>query len=267
MPIITNNILKQFTISFLLLICCANSIAEASTFCVQNLASHDSTRKGFHEISLNNQLKFKVFVADSTFKFNIHVAIVKPNTFRQVLEEEPKAEFLMNAGMFHENYQPVGLLIKNGILISKIDTTSTPKYGNFYVQPNGILFIDKFNSPFILTTRQFLNSNYLISDIKIATQSGPMLIIDSKINTQFIEKSENRKIRNGVGINKKGEIFFVISEKEVTFYELSSLFKEQLNCVNALYLDGEISRIYKADWSKKDNLSSMKFGPILSISK
>jgi uncharacterized protein YigE (DUF2233 family) len=101
----------------------------------------------------------------------------------------------------------------------------------------------------------------------MATQSGPMLIFDSKINTHFIEKSENRKIRNGVGVNKKGDVFFAISEKEVTFYEFSTFFKEQLNCIQALYLDGEISKIYTGEKGKKDNLSNMKFGPILSITK
>ena len=110
---------------------------------------------------------------------------------------------------------------------------------------------------------------YMLKNLqaKIATQSGPMLLLDGKINTHFIEKSENRKIRNGVGINKNGDVFFAISEKEVTFYEFSSFFKEQLNCVQALYLDGEISKIYIGDKSKKDNLTNMKFGPILSISK
>ena len=241
--------------------------SQASNFCFQNVSSKDSLHIGFQEISVNQHVKFKVFVADSTFKFNIHLANLKSNNFSQTLEEEPKAEFLMNAGMFHENYEPVGLLIKNGILISRIDTFSTPKYGNFYIQPNGILLIDKFNKPFILTTKKFMNSDLLISDVKMATQSGPMLVIDGKINSHFIEKSENRKIRNGVGINIMGNVFFAISDKEVTFYEFSSFFKEQLNCVQALYLDGEISKIYMRDKSKKDNLSNMKFGPILSISK
>ena len=59
--------------------------------------------------------------------------------------------------MFHENYQPVGLLIKNGILISKIDTISTPKYGNFYIQPNGILLIDKFNNEMLVQLNDFLS--------------------------------------------------------------------------------------------------------------
>lgn len=259
--------MKQLRLSFFLFLYFIAFFSKASNFCFQNLSSKDSLHIGYQELSVNQHVKFKVFVADSTFKFNIHLANLKSNNFIQALEEEPKAEFLMNAGMFHENYQPVGLLIKNGILISKIDTISTPKYGNFYIQPNGILLIDKFNKPLILTTRQFVNANIIISDIKIATQSGPMLLLDGKINTHFIEKSENRKIRNGVGINKNGDVFFAISEKEVTFYEFSSFFKEQLNCVQALYLDGEISKIYIGDKGKKDNLSNMKFGPILSISK
>lgn len=240
---------------------------KASNFCIQNIPSEDSLHIGFQEISINQSVKFKVFAANSTSKFNIHLANLKSNNFSQALEEEPKAEFLMNAGMFHENYQPVGLLIKNGILISKIDTISSPKYGNFYIQPNGVLLIDKFNKPHILTTRKFANSDLLISDIKMATQSGPMLVIDGKINTFFIKKSENRKIRNGVGINKKGDVFFAISDKEVTFFEFSTFFIEQLNCIQALYLDGEISKIYIRDKIKKDNLSNMKFGPIISISK
>jgi uncharacterized protein YigE (DUF2233 family) len=255
---------RLFFFSFLFFIA---FFSKASNFCFQNTSSSDSLHIGYQEILINQQLKFKVFAADSTFRFNIHLANLKSNNFSQALEEEPKAEFLMNAGMFHENYQPVGLLIKNGILIAKIDTINTPKYGNFYIQPNGVFLIDKSNKPLILTTRQFVNANFVISDIKMATQSGPMLIFDSKINTHFIEKSENRKIRNGVGVNKNGNVFFAISEKEVTFYEFSTFFKEQLNCFQALYLDGEISKIYIGEKGKKDNLSNMKFGPILSITK
>lgn len=259
--------MKQLRLSFFSFLFFITFFTEASNLCFQNILSRDSLHLGYQEIQINQKIKFKIFKADSTFNFNIHLANFKSNNFNLALEEEPKAEFLMNAGMFHENYMPVGLLIKNGILISKIDTISTPKYGNFYIQPNGVLLIGKFNKPLILTTRKFMNSEFLISEIKIATQSGPMLLIDGKINAHFIEKSENRKIRNGVGINKNGDLFFVISEKEVTFYEFSSLFKEQLNCIQALYLDGEISKIYLGDKSKKDNLSNMKFGPILSISK
>jgi uncharacterized protein YigE (DUF2233 family) len=71
-----------------------------------------------------------------------------------------------------------------------------------------------------------------------------MLVIDGEIHPQFAADSVNRRIRSGVGVRSSNRVVFAISRRPVTFHEFASLFRTQLNCPNALYLDGEISRFY-----------------------
>ena len=71
-----------------------------------------------------------------------------------------------------------------------------------------------------------------------------MLVIDGKLHPRFLEESNSRKIRNGVGVSADGEwLHFGISEGFVTFHEFGRLFRDQLDCHNALFLDGSISAI------------------------
>lgn len=145
--------------------------------------------------------------------------------------------FATNGGIFSKTYEPLGLYIENGVTISKLNTNGGE--GNFYLQPNGI-FLIKRDKAEIIETKKYQNS----SNTLFATQSGPLLVVDNKINSSFDENSSNKYIRNGVGIDKKGNIFFAISNQPVTFYEFASFFKEQLKCNYALYLDGAISEMY-----------------------
>jgi len=166
--------------------------------------------------------------------------------------------FATNAGMFMTNYLPLGLYIEN----KKIITPINKKAGNtnFYLKPNGILYITKENSAQIVTTEKYKPS----SKIKYATQSGPMLLIDGKINKQFKKASLNLNIRSGVGIMKNGEILFAISKIPVSFFDFAEYFKRS-NCANALFLDGGISEFYYPDQGMTDNINN--FGPIIAVVK
>ena len=93
--------------------------------------------------------------------------------------------FAMNGGMYKIDNSPQGLFIQNNNLINKVDTSVGT--GNFYLQPNGIFYINKDASAFIKTTKDFT----LNKDIDFATQSGPMLIINNKINLIFNKNSTN----------------------------------------------------------------------------
>lgn len=163
--------------------------------------------------------------------------------------------FAMNAGMFNSDLSPKGLYIEENQIVSKIDTI-VYDYGNFYLQPNGVFFITNDKHGFICNTRDFI----LNSNIKYATQSGPMLLINSKINSNFNKNSTNLNIRNGVGILKDGRIVFAISNCKINFFDFASYFK-QIGCLNALYLDGFISKIYLP----KKNIIQLdgKFGVII----
>lgn len=167
-----------------------------------------------------------------------------------------KLVFAMNAGMFMENLLPLGLYVENGKLIQNINLR-TKAHGNFYMQPNGIFSI-KTKGAQINETHKFKNN-----DVLFATQSGPMLLINSKLNPSINKANISRLIRNGVCIDKSKHVILSISSKPVSFFEMAQHFKDELSCENALYLDGAISQIY---WPKVNRygLTSL-IGPIIAV--
>jgi uncharacterized protein YigE (DUF2233 family) len=143
---------------------------------------------------------------------------------------------------------PQGLYIENGSIIKPADTTQEA-YGNFYLQPNGVFLIKEDGSAAVIATNNFQPA----SDIKYATQSGPMLVIEGKLHPKFQQTSTSKYVRNGVGILPNGKLLFAISKEPVNFYTFATYFKEA-GCQNALYLDGFVSRMYlpEKDWHQLD---------------
>ena len=170
-------------------------------------------------------------------------------------------EFAANAGMYKADYSPNGLFIENQIRKALLDTTSGQ--GNFYLKPNGVFYLTTENNAFICTTNTFIEKENNNGNIKYATQSGPMLIIDGQIHSEFKEKSKNLNIRNGVGILPNNEIIFAMSKEKINFYDFANYFKS-LGCKNALYLDGSVSRTYlpEKNWLQTDG----DFGVIFGVS-
>src|ERR1041385_8176552 len=146
---------------------------------------------------------------------------------------------IVNGGMFQKDLRPLGLYVSDGKTYMNIKRDTTG-YGNFYMQPNGIFIMDKNSKPFVVTTKEYPGK----SGATLATQSGPMLVTKSTINPNFTQGSRNLNIRNGVGIGKTGHIIFVNSDDAVNFYDFAELYRDQLHCENALYLDGFVSQYY-----------------------
>jgi uncharacterized protein YigE (DUF2233 family) len=142
--------------------------------------------------------------------------------------------FATNAGIFSPERIPLGLFVQNGK--ERVPLNTSEGSGNFYLQPNGVFAIQG-NHAAVTTTSAYTGGTPLT-----AVQSGPMLLINGAINAQFDPRSENRKVRSAVGVGRSGEVVFVLSESPVTFYELATLYRDRLDCPNALYLDGTISR-------------------------
>ncbi|AYN00366.1 phosphodiester glycosidase family protein [Chryseobacterium sp. 3008163] len=180
------------------------------------------------------------------------------NLKKNVEREDKNLKFAMNGGMFEKNNLPKGLYIQDFKILNKIDTLSGE--GNFYLNPNGIFYLTKNNDAELIETKKFKHD----SNIKYATQSGPMLLINDEINPIFKKDSKNLNIRNGVGILKNGNVVFVMSKNEVNFYNFASIFK-QLGCKKALYLDGFVSRTYylEGNWIQKDG----DFGVMIGITE
>ena len=107
------------------------------------------------------------------------------------------------------------------------------------MQPNGIFYLTNDNKPVICKTTDFKNNK----NIKFATQSGPMLLIDGACHPKLNKGSKSVHFRNGVGILPNGDLIFVMSKRKVNFYNFATFFKEQ-GCKNVLYLDGFVSKTY-----------------------
>jgi uncharacterized protein YigE (DUF2233 family) len=147
--------------------------------------------------------------------------------------------FATNAGMYMEDFTPLGLYVEGGKTLRRMNTVQKA-YGNFYLQPNGV---------FLLTAKKAMvipSSQYISVKEKIlfATQSGPMLVIDGQLHPAFTEGSKNGNIRSGVGIDTAGRVVFAISNSLCNYYDFATLFQKVLHCNQALFLDGAISRMY-----------------------
>jgi len=145
--------------------------------------------------------------------------------------------FAMNAGMYKEDNSPLGLFIQNEKTIVPVNKSNG--HGNFYLKPNGIFYITTNNKAVVCNTENFSDT----ANVKFATQSGPMLLINGKIHSSFIETSTSYNFRNGVGILPNGKILFAMSTREINFYDFAAYFESQ-GCKDALYLDGFVSRTY-----------------------
>ncbi|QHI38772.1 hypothetical protein IMCC3317_41720 [Kordia antarctica] len=167
--------------------------------------------------------------------------------------------FAMNGGMYKRDQSPQGLYVENGQLKSPLDTLQKG-FGNFYLQPNGVFYITKENNPVICTSQVFK----LIENIKYATQSGPMLVIDGKLHEKLTKDSINLHIRNGVGILPNGNLLFAMSKEKINFYDFATFFKEK-GCENALYLDGFVSKTFLP--SKNYQQMDGNFGVIIGVTK
>ena len=167
--------------------------------------------------------------------------------------------FAMNAGMFEEDLAPVGLYIEGGAVRHPANTRDGP--GNFHMKPNGIFYFGPDGAGVMETTR-FLAAN-LHPDF--ATQSGPMLVIDGAIHPKLQPDGTSLKIRNGVGVRGTHTIVFAISREPVSFYRFATLFRDDLGCDNALFLDGSVSSLYAPELGRTTQL--LPLGPMVGLTE
>nr|MBA2467132.1 phosphodiester glycosidase family protein [Sphingomonas sp.] len=114
--------------------------------------------------------------------------------------------FAMNAGMFDEDGRPIGLAIVEGRQVRAINRRKGG--GNFHLMPNGVFQMRKDGRAAIVSSAQWKPA----ADIRFATQSGPMLVIDGKLHPAFDHDGTSLHIRNGVGVGGDGRPRFVISQ-------------------------------------------------------
>ena len=172
-------------------------------------------------------------------------------TFRNVdrlLEQSGEILTLgMNAGMYHPDRRPVGHYVEGGETRSPLITADGP--GNFGLLPNGVFCVEQGMAR-VVESRRFDRER---PSCNYATQSGPMLVIDGALHPRFLKGSDSTFIRNGVGVAADGRtVWFVISDGPVNFHTFGSLFRDHLKTPQALYFDGNISRLYAPGIGRQD---------------
>jgi uncharacterized protein YigE (DUF2233 family) len=165
--------------------------------------------------------------------------------------------FAMNAGMFKEDQAPVGLYVENRLKLHEADTRSGAT--NFHMKPNGVFWVGDGAAGVTETSRYLAGP----PPARYATQSGPMLVVDGKIHPKILPNGTSQKIRNGVGACGGGAVVFAIAEEPVTFDAFARLFRDGLQCQNALFLDGSVSSLYAPELNRDDELGPI--GPIVGV--
>ncbi|MGP1667678.1 MAG: phosphodiester glycosidase family protein [Rhodanobacter sp.] len=150
--------------------------------------------------------------------------------------------FATNAGIYDKQLAPLGLYVEAGKTVVPLNLAhGNPAAGNFSLLPNGVFAIYPDGHAAVHTSVDFKAEG---KEVRAATQSGPMLLINGQLNTQFMGDSASLKWRSGVCARTPTEVVFIVSEAPVNFHTFARLFRDQIGCRDALYLDGSISRIY-----------------------
>ena len=189
---------------------------------------------------------FRVFVVDpARQKISLHWKNAQGQLYRtlEAVKKELEGQgqevlALMNAGIYDRKFRPLGLHIENGKELRPLDRRKGG--GNFYMQPNGVFYIDK-NGAAIRRTSDFRQT----PDIRLATQSGPLLFDEKGLHPAFVKGSRHRHYRNAVGVRKDGHVVFAMSKKPVSFWQLAHFLRDRQHCISGLYMDGFISQLWR----------------------
>lgn len=181
------------------------------------------------------------------------------NTLERELDEQGETLiFAMNGGMYHEDRRPVGFFRDQNGDQATVNTNDGP--GNFHLKPNGVFWLSA-RAAGVTESQAFLDQAL---DPVYATQSGPMLVIDGALHPGLNPDGTSHRRRNGVGVSADGQtVHFAISDTAVTFHEFATLFRDEIGVPNALFLDGQVSRIYAPDIDR--NEIGPDLGPMVGV--
>ncbi len=233
-------------------ICAVFWAAQASAVTCEKV-TYGQKRYTICEVDAANE-DLRLFLKDESGSVLGHFSSVND----ALASEGKRLAFAMNAGMYHDDRSPVGHYVENGQ--EQMRVIANPGPGNFGLLPNGVFCIREGRAD-VFETLDFVDQS---PDCAFATQSGPMLVIDGELHPRFLPDSTSRYVRNGVGTSSDGtRAVFAISDDYVTFHEFGSLFRDVLETPNALFLDGNISRMYERASNRSD--VGFSLGPIVGV--
>jgi uncharacterized protein YigE (DUF2233 family) len=132
-----------------------------------------------------------------------------------------------NAGIYDKQLQPLGLYVEGGNQLRRLNTRKNA-YGNFYLQPNGVFVLSE-RQAYIVETSDYEAELGLWNGVtRYATQSGPLMIVDGKINPRFDPESANTVVRNC--LDAAGIVTLAIARNPISFYDFASFLRDELKC-------------------------------------
>jgi uncharacterized protein YigE (DUF2233 family) len=168
-----------------------------------------------------------------------------------------RLRFAMNAGMYGEDGNPIGLYVEAGRERHAINRQRGP--GNFHMLPNGVFTVAADGRVAVLPSGNYRTAGRP----HWATQSGPMLVIDGRLHPAIQDNGPSLHIRNGVGVDGPDTAWFVISDNAVSFGRMARFFRDVLGCPNALYFDGSVSSLWDRPRGRRDTRTDL--GPLVAI--
>lgn len=179
---------------------------------------------------------------------------------KELAAQGQRLAFAVNGGIFSRKGVPLGLYVEEGVIITPLNTGCG--VGNFFRKPNGVFSISGQGAQ-VIRTEDYHPSG----PVRQAVQSGPMLVIDGQLHPYFIPAYKSRLIRNGVGVDGEGRTVFAISDGVTNLHDFGTLFRDRLECPNALYLDGQVSRMYLPEMGYCTCCSWRPVATIIGLSK
>ncbi len=190
---------------------------------------------------------FKINLRKNTLKLALAKDDVLPGETVKWLAEKNHALIAVNGGFFTPLWKPIGLRIQEGKIRSSLQPTSW--WHVFYI---------KNNKPYMISEAEYQRKP--VSDITMAVQGGPRLLIDGKITHLKAGFAE----RTALGITKNGEVIILATEHwPLETADLAKILQKPeseggFDCVQALNLDGgESTQLYTNIGKIKLDVSSL----------
>ena len=137
-----------------------------------------------------------------------------------------------NAGIYTPESTPKGLHVERGRALIPLNLTDSTGGNFFRPRPNGVFAVFDDGTAAILRSDRVEDRLRRVAE---ATQSGPRLLERGAAVTRF---GDVPLPRTAIGVASPTDVFLVVSEDPVSLNDLAALFRERLDCRDALFLDG-----------------------------